>query len=242
MSGKYEECEDSAWEIALADLMTTLMVFFLVMWLTSIISPEARKNFISSVTGKPNVINDTSGSNDNIIPLDGESNSVIPLKNGQSVVEKTTLPKKSVTKEEIQKALENVNSNDITIKETKDFTKITLRSDSFFESGRANIKDKIREQLEHLGETLANRKQAISIIGYTDNIPISNLQFPSNWELSAARAATIARTFIYMGVQKKLVQITGRADNDAVAPNKTAYGRSLNRRVVILINKNIKKE
>ncbi|MBD3822684.1 MAG: OmpA family protein, partial [Thiotrichales bacterium] len=112
---------------------------------------------------------------------------------------------------------------------------ITLRSDSFFESGRANITDKTREQLENLGETLAGRKQDMTITGYTDNVPISNFQFPSNWELSAARAATVARTFIYMGVDQKYITIEGKADNEPVAPNNSSYGRSLNRRVVIMI-------
>jgi chemotaxis protein MotB len=117
-----------------------------------------------------------------------------------------------------------------------------LRSDSFFESGRATINDKTREQLEKLGETLAGRGQKLSITGYTDSIPIENLQFPSNWELSAARAATVARTFIYMGVDPALITIEGKADNDPVAPNSTPYGRSLNRRVIILVNKQAEKQ
>lgn len=230
MSRKCKECEDgdSAWEIALADLMTTLMVFFLVMWLISIVSPEKRKEFVNAVVG------DASSGQD-VVPLD--SGAVTQMNVIKPIVEQPP-----VTPQEIQKALKNVDPKDISIEETKDFTKITLRSDSFFESGRATIKDKIREQLEHLGETLANRNQAILVVGYTDNVPISNFQFPSNWELSAARAATIARTFIYMGVPKKLVKIEGCADNDPVAPNKSAYGRSLNRRVVILVSKHPQKD
>ncbi|MFA6699169.1 MAG: OmpA family protein, partial [Thiomicrospira sp.] len=62
-------------------------------------------------------------------------------------------------------------------------------------------------------------------------------QFPSNWELSAARAATVARTFIYMGLNSSLVAIEGRAENEPVAPNDSPYGRSLNRRVIILVDK-----
>jgi len=229
MGKRCEECEDgdSAWEIALADLMTTLMVFFLVMWLTSIVTPEQRKAFVSSVIGG-----------------EKQSKNMIQVSKSASaqMLEHPSEEQPPVTEQEIKTALKNVDPKDISIEETKDFTKITLRSDSFFESGRATIKDKIREQLEKLGETLANRNQGILIVGYTDNVPISNFQFPSNWELSAARAATIARTFIYMGVPKKLVKIEGRADNDPVAPNKTAYGRSLNRRVVILVSKHPQKD
>lgn len=225
---KHEECgeEGGAWEIALADLMTTLMVFFLVMWLTSIVDPAKRQAFVEALIGEG---------------AGGE----------QLSEEETAKPRQEVpleelkppaTTEQIQEAMSQVNPKDIDIEDTEAYTKITLRSDSFFESGRATITDKTREQLEQLGETLAGRDQEITITGYTDSIPIENLQFPSNWELSAARAATVARTFIYMGVVKSLVTIEGKADNDPVAPNTTPYGRSLNRRVIILVNKQSKKQ
>lgn len=226
MSKRQQHCEqeDSAWEIALADLMTVLMVFFLVMWLTSIVDPEKRKAFVESLVGEK-------GGSDKV--LEGES--------PQAVI-KPPVQTKPVTTEEIQSAVAKVDPKDIDIQTTPEGIKITLRSDSFFESGRATITDKTREQLEHLGETLAGRKQDMTITGYTDNVPISNFQFPSNWELSAARAATVARTFIYMGVAQKYITIEGKADNDPVAPNNTSYGRSLNRRVIIMVkNKQVKK-
>ncbi|HID00966.1 MAG TPA: flagellar motor protein MotD, partial [Piscirickettsiaceae bacterium] len=69
------------------------------------------------------------------------------------------------------------------------------------------------------------------------SVPIRNLQFPSNWELSAARASTVARVFIDMGIDQRLITVQGRADNDPVAPNTTKFGRAMNRRVVILLDK-----
>ena len=222
MASKHsEECEEhsSAWEIALADLMTVLMVFFLVMWLTSIIDPEQRKAFVESVLGE----------SDGAEPvLQEESPTPTP-----TVTEQDEKPQ--VTEEEVMEAMSKVNAKDIDIEVVPEGIKVTLRSDSFFESGRANIKDKTLEELEKLGETLAGRGQDILVTGFTDNVPISNFQFPSNWELSAARAATVARTFIYMGVEQKYLTIVGKADNEPVAQNSTPYGRSLNRRVVILV-------
>ncbi len=214
-----EESEESgAWEIALADLMTVLMVFFLVMWLASIIDPEKRQAFVESVLGE-------NGGAAELIK--SETPPVSKVKKEES--------KPEMTVKDVQEALKKVNPKDIDIEDTPEGIKITLRSDSFFESGRANITDSTREELEQLGESLVGRDQYITITGFTDNIPISNFQFPSNWELSAARSATVARTFIYMGVNQKWLKIEGMADNDNLASNKTAYGRSLNRRVVILI-------
>jgi chemotaxis protein MotB len=208
-----------SWKIALADLMTVLMVFFLVMWLISIVDPSERDAFVDSLVGeKASTIQqeDASIRGDELNPLD---------------------LKPPASTEEIQQAMSQVDQKDIDIEDTPEFTKITLRSDSFFESGRATINERTRSQLELLGETLAGRGQAIRVTGFTDSIPINTLQFPSNWELSASRAATVARTFIFMGVEADLITIEGRADNEAVAPNDNAYGRSLNRRVIIMVDK-----
>jgi len=211
-----------SWKIALADLMTVLMVFFLVMWLISVVDPVERQAFVNSVIGVPQQVGgeliDTKKSppQDSLNPLD---------------------LKPAASQSEIEESLKQVDPKDIKIEETPEFTKITLKSDSFFESGRATISDKTRENLEILGETLSGRNQPITITGYTDNIPINNFQFPSNWELSASRAAMVARVFIDMGMNKKLLTIEGKGDNDEVTSNATAYGRSLNRRVIIKIDK-----
>ena len=210
-----------SWKIALADLMTVLMVFFLVMWLISVVDPKERQAFINSVVGEP--------------PIGAEIQDEKLLPPQTELIQLDLKPPTSQA--EIEKAMENVDPKDIKIEETPEFTKITLRSDSFFESGRATISDKTRENLEVLGETLAGRSQPITITGYTDNVPINNFQFPSNWELSAARAATVARTFIYMGMDKRLLTIQGKGDNEEVTSNATGYGRSLNRRVIILVDK-----
>lgn len=209
-----------SWKIALADLMTVLMVFFLVMWLMAVVEPEKRQDFVDSMTGqaKKEVVIEVVAQQPGTVlnPLD---------------------LKPPASTEEILEALKEVNPNDIDIKEGVNEIVITLKSDSFFESGRANISEKTRENLEKLGESLSGRGQKMVISGYTDNVPISNFQFPSNWELSAARAATVARTFIYMGVDKELVKIEGNADNQEVVPNDSAYSRALNRRVIITIDK-----
>lgn len=210
-----------SWKIALADLMTVLMVFFLVMWLISVVDPEERQAFVNSLVGEP--------------PIGAEIQDDKMLPPQEEVIQLDLKPPASQA--EIEAALKNIDPKDINIEETPEYTKITLRSDSFFESGRATISDKTRETLETLGETLSGRSQPITITGYTDNRPINNFQFPSNWELSASRAATVARTFIDMGMRKELLSIQGRADNEAVTSNATAYGRSLNRRVIIMVDK-----
>jgi len=211
-----------SWKIALADLMTVLMVFFLVMWLISIVEPEKRQTFVDSVLGL--------GADTTIIKKEESE----PLK---TAVIQTMQYQPPVTTEEIRDSLSEMSQKDVDIQETEKEIIITLHSDSFFESARASISDSSREELEKLAETMSNRGQQIIITGFTDNIPISNFQFPSNWELSAARAGTVARLFEYMGVNSSFLTVIGKGSNEAIAPNDTNYGRSLNRRVVIKINK-----
>lgn len=224
MGRKSKECheEGGAWEIALADLMTVLMVFFLVMWLTSIVEPSKRDDLVGALMGERT------------------EEDVAQLQEGEAMLEVDVFAERPpITVNKLREALaEDGIVRDIVIEDTEDYIKITLRSDSFFESARASINDNIRTKLEKLGESLSGRDQNISITGHTDNIPISNFQFPSNWELSASRAATVARTFVGMGVDPELITIKGRSDNDPVVQNITSYARSLNRRVVILVDKN----
>ena len=192
------------------------------MWLISVVDPEEREAFVSSLMGE-------------------ESLMALEIKHEQRLPPQKELVqldiKPPASQADIEETMKEIDPKDIKIEETPEYTKITLRSDSFFESGRATISNKTRETLEVLVKTLSGRNQPITVIGFTDNRPINNFQFPSNWELSAARAATVTRTFIDMGMNKQLLTIEGKGDNEEVTFNETAYGRSLNRRVIIMVDK-----
>ena len=218
-----EEAHGGAWKIALADMMTVLMAFFLVMWLASIVEPGKRQEFAAA-------LQNLNGANPQETLIESKDTSP-PAPSPVSVIEAKPPP----SLEEIQEALKN--SKNVEISETPEKITIVLKSDHFFESGRASLSDQARAELEQVAELLYGRPYPIIITGYTDNIPIHNLQFPSNWELSAARAASVARVFLDMDINKRLITVQGRADNDPVAPNDTRFGRAMNRRVVIEIDK-----
>jgi len=104
-----------------------------------------------------------------------------------------------------------------------------------FEEGRAEILPQFRNMLIKLSEKLNTgfNLSYIRIRGHTDTKPISNSIFPSNWELSGARAASVARLLIEEGLDPHLIEITGNSQYRPVADNSSAAGRSLNRRVEI---------
>jgi chemotaxis protein MotB len=114
----------------------------------------------------------------------------------------------------------------------------------FFDSGKATLKDTGKEVLKKVGEALKGYDDKIvRVVGHTDNVPIATAQFPSNWELSAARATTVVRFLQSAGVPPERMTAAGRGEYSPVAPNDDAEGRRKNRRIEItLIDKNLAQE
>jgi len=109
---------------------------------------------------------------------------------------------------------------------------IRLKDKALFDSGKAKIKKASRRVLYKIGKLMKHYPGSILIEGHTDNIPIRTRQYPSNWELSSARAASICRFVLkYSGVDSKKVQVAGAADTRPLAPNDSNENRAKNRRV-----------
>jgi chemotaxis protein MotB len=107
---------------------------------------------------------------------------------------------------------------------------------SFFDSGSDQLVPKGYELLDALAEDLIAMKTQIRIEGHTDNVPIKTVRFPSNWELSTARATTIVAYLIQKyGFKPESLSGTGFAEFCPIAPNDTAEGRAHNRRVDIVV-------
>ena len=133
----------------------------------------------------------------------------------------------------------DVKSNKITLTSDERGLVITLAGDSFFAEGSAELRiDETRETLLRLAQflsaaDLANRRFRIE--GHTDNTPVAGENFPSNWELSTARATNVLHYLSDFGVNEAQFSVAGYADTRAKASNDTAEGRAYNRRVDIII-------
>lgn len=104
-----------------------------------------------------------------------------------------------------------------------------------FASGKALLEDGGRALVQRLSAILASTGGIISIEGHTDNIPIKTAQYPSNWELSAARAAMVVRELVVMGLPGDRLRAIGYADTKPVSVNSSSEGRASNRRVELVI-------
>ena len=109
-----------------------------------------------------------------------------------------------------------------------------------FDSGQAVLQPQSLPLLDAIGKILADdgMTNPIRVEGNTDDIPISTSQFPSNWELSAARASAVLEDLVHGGVRQTRLSVTGYGKENPVASNVTAHGRALNRRVDIVVLRN----
>jgi chemotaxis protein MotB len=113
-----------------------------------------------------------------------------------------------------------------------------LTDNVFFDSGQAVLKPGALSLLDHLGDVLrAEREHPIVVEGHTDSQPISTSQYPSNWELSGARASSVVRTFASDGVPSGRLSGALYGAEDPTASNATPDGRSRNRRVDVILTR-----
>lgn len=121
--------------------------------------------------------------------------------------------------------------------ETPAALRLNLRSPDLFASGQAAINARHRPTVDAIAHVLAEEPGRLIVTGHSDNIPIRSPRFPSNWELSEARAASVRDVLVAAGIAPDRVRVEARADTEPVASNATAAGRALNRRVEIHLAK-----
>jgi chemotaxis protein MotB len=139
---------------------------------------------------------------------------------------------------------DEVKKGQLQVRQYKDMLTVEVAEQLFFDSGRAALKDQGKEVLKRVGEVLKGYdNKVIRVVGHTDNVPISTSQFPSNWELSAARATTVVRFLQGAGVPPERMTASGRGEFSPIAPNDDADGRRKNRRIEItLVDRNLAQE
>jgi chemotaxis protein MotB len=150
----------------------------------------------------------------------------------------STDPKNALFKmaDEVRKALQGLIDQQIVhVRQTAFSLEVEIKTDILFSSGVASVSAGAVPVLTKIAGILKPFPNAIRVEGHTDNRPISTSAFPSNWELSAARAANVVQLFTKAGVDPLRMQVLGLGEFRPVAPNDTVEGRNSNRRVVIVV-------
>jgi chemotaxis protein MotB len=242
------------WLISYADFITLLFAFFVVMYSISQVNENKYKILSNTLTEAFNIsektldpfqIGETPKSNPiNLIKL----NELVTedKERGQedmgSGIEKNMpggLPNEfKEISDKIEKGFGDLlNEELITVRGNEEWLELELKSSLLFSSGGAQLSNNALELLGEIAGILQEGENPVRVEGFTDNVPINTRLFPSNWELSTARAAAVIQLFIEEGMSPERLAATGYGEYQAIADNTTPEGREKNRRVVLMISK-----
>lgn len=220
------------WLVSYADFITLLFAFFVVMYSMATINEGKYKvlseSLISAFNTPPksldpiNIGTPTSSSPSLVIRAD-------------STGEPGVQDMESITGQ-LQAALADlVSLGEVGIENNGVRIEVVINTSLLFHSGSATLVKKAISPLRKLSSILAKYPNPLEVEGFTDNIPINTLAFPSNWELSASRAASVVNLFSKTGVAPERMAAVGYGEHRPIASNDTAKGRKKNRRVVVVI-------
>ena len=256
---KKHEHEDhvnhEAWAIPYGDLVTLLLAFFVVMYATSSVNEGKYKVLSDSLnaafrgaprTMEPIAIGDKPAKSKGGETLAGikpgqvikfDADKVAEPKNEQAPDDSAALQGHlQKMSDDLETAMQElIDQEMIRIQRAPSWVEVEIKADILFPSGSAEIESSALTVLDRIASILAARPYPIRIEGHTDTRPIKTSQFPSNWELSAARAARIVRLFEAHGIASSRMVVAGMGENRPLTDNNTAEGRNRNRRVTIVI-------
>ncbi|MEW6513274.1 MAG: flagellar motor protein MotD [Pseudomonadota bacterium] len=238
---KEEEHENhERWLVSYADFITLLFAFFVVMYAVSSVNEGKYRVLSDSIASAfRNIPGSASGAMVQVNP-NAPMPVTIPFRKPQVANIKTDVAREKNREllrnkaKEITEALAPlVESGQVRITEGALGITVEINASVLFDSGEARLQIPAVRALTAVGQILATTDFPITVEGHTDNAPISTLLFPSNWELSGARAASVVRLFIETGVDPRRLTATGYAEQRPVADNASLEGRQRNRRVAI---------
>ena len=225
--------DDATWLVTYADLMTILLVFFILLYALVSLETEKYKHAVETVKVQ---LKDTEA----LIGL-VELMEIPETADTQVTIEDITglRDRKKNLFEDIQKfARASHQKKNISTRILDGKIIVSIKGKALFTSGSARLNAAATYIFDEIMQILADYPDYnINIKGHTDNIPISTQSFPSNWELSAVRATTVLKYLISKGISPKRLTATGYGDVLPLVPNTSGENRAQNRRVEFVLEK-----
>ena len=225
------------WLVSYADFITLLFAFFVVLY--SVAQVDRKKvaelaEAIQQAFGNPQT------APTNRVPVILQIPPGELAKNLATVLPQESSPEKpdlTDLRRELERALaEQIAQGQVSIRSSSEGLVISLQEAGFFDSGSATIRSASQSVFGRIAAMLSERGCQVRIEGHTDNVPIHNSQFNSNWELSTSRATEVVRLLITeYRFGPELLSAAGYAEYHPVAGNDTPEGRAKNRRVDVVI-------
>lgn len=249
MSSRKREEEEhenhERWLVSYADFITLLFAFFVVMYAVSSVNEGKYRVLSDSIVSAFRALpGNSAGAMVAVNPM-AASPVTIPIKRNLPSVKEDQV--QSAKKEKLRSIARELNKalaplvEEGKVKVTEGAFGITvdINASVLFGSGDARLNPVAERALIAVAQVLGPTEFPVAVEGHTDNIPISTAFYPSNWELSTARAASVVRLFIDAGVEARRLSASGYADQRPVADNATPDGRQQNRRVALTIESRV---
>jgi len=239
----HEEHENlERWLVSYADFITLLFAFFVVMYSISQVNESKYKVLSDALI---NAFKNAPTSPHAPLSIQTSKNTAGAQAQKAIVVKKSDVPDPNQKKEtEKMKAIAKdltsvmeklVKQGQVKVTQSSKGIVVEINASVLFASGQAVLQEESIKVLTAVAKVLADVPNHIQVEGHTDNAPISNVLFPSNWELSAARASSVVRLFEVNGVAPERLVAVGYGEHRPVESNSTPEGRARNRRVTVLI-------
>ena len=210
---EYEPEDSSLW--TMLDIMTLILAFFIMLYSSQAHMPQALKSEHVPTEARR--------------PVETVKTPAKPVKK----IRKSELDFLNI-EDRLHQVMEKSNISNYSVKVAKNRLILTLGEDISFPSGQASLLDYIKPALKDMASFfITEPRYRIIVAGHTDNTPIHTAQFPSNWELSAARAMSVARFLIDSRVAPERINIEGFGQYRSIGDNTHFLGREANRRVEI---------
>jgi len=256
---KPEEHENhERWLVSYADFITLLFAFFVVMYSVSSVNEgkyRVLSNSLTTAFGKKS----SSISPISLVSSQSKTSLVTPMiKSSGLTTLDLSIPSAGAQggagaaggeaeelkeiADEISESMKGLVDEDlIKIGIGKNGVEVEINTSILFESGSSGLQRNAVPTLKKIANILKEKPHSIQVEGFTDNVPILTEIYPSNWELSAARAASVVHLFTKYGVDPKKMAAIGYGQYQPTESNTTESGRMKNRRVVVVISP-LKKE
>lgn len=223
------------WLVSYADFITLLFAFFVVMYAVSSVNEGKYRvlsdSIVSAFTRETPLPAPTSEREGQQLPLS------LPIQKPRAEAE-TKREREQMTdigRELIETLSPLISEGKVRVMQTSRGVNVEINASVLFAQGEARLSGRYGQVLKAVANVLKDGQHAIRVEGHTDNVPISTASFPSNWELSAARASSVVRLFADNGIDESRLVAVGHGSTRPVASNDTAEGRTRNRRVQLLV-------
>lgn len=224
------------WLVSYADFITLLFAFFVVMYAISSVNENKYRALAASLgaafTGVPTVVEPVVRTT---VPV-----KLPPRRPKESEALRRERDQMTKIARDILDVLAPlVDQGKVRVTQLSRGITVEINASVLFAPGEAKLATASNDALQAVAEVLKNDHREIQVEGHTDDIPIANASFPSNWELSAVRASSVVRLFAQNGVAESRLTAVGYGATRPVDDNATAQGRLRNRRVQVLISANL---